>query len=246
MRTEIFVNLFQVVSRFTYLLSTMRRNSTQKAKPLRAVRGSAQLRNAKGVRREVNTQGMTLYSSPRTIMPAQYNARLKYLIEVVNTGIGNTQASIQFRSEAYDVDPAFASTAMPGFTEFAGFYQRYRTTRLGYKFSAANQEAFSMAVIHGFSATTIGAASLNLQYAGNPLFQTGMLGPATGQNRQVFQDERSVSDIVGTKQPIYDDLYTGSTTSATLAKWNSLLLLWCCCTGLLDRFRLFSGCRDHT
>jgi hypothetical protein len=150
-------------------------------------------------------------------MPAQYNARLKYLIEVVNTSVGGVQASLQYRSEAYDVDPSLATTAMPGFTEFAGFYQRFRCTRFGYKFSVSNQESFSMAVIHGFSSTAIGASALNLQYAGNPLFNTAMLGPATGQNRGVFQDEKSVVDIVGTKQPLMDDLYTGSTTAATLA-----------------------------
>lgn len=205
-------------SRFTYLLSTMRRNSTQKANPLRAGRGSAQLRNAKGVtKHRLVQQGLIMYKSPRTVMPTQYNTRLKYLVYDVVTNVGGVQASVRFRNEAYDVDPALASTAMPGFAELAAFYQRYRTLRLGYKFSAGNAEAFNIVVLHGFAKTSIAAASLNLQYAGNPYFQTAILGPATGQNRGIFQQERSVVDIAGTEQALYDDIYTGSTTSATLA-----------------------------
>jgi hypothetical protein len=151
------------------------------------------------------------------IMPPQYNARLRYTIETVLTNVGAVQTSLQYRTECFDVDPNFASTAMPGFTEFAAFYQRYRVLNLGYKFSVANQEAFSVAVIHGSSALAIAAGSLNIQYAGNPLFTTGLLGPASGQNRAVFTRSSSIVSIVGTKQPLVDDLYTGSTTSATLA-----------------------------
>jgi hypothetical protein len=150
-------------------------------------------------------------------MPAQYNTSLKYIIETVVTSVGALQTSNQYRTEAYDVDPGFASTAMPGFTELAAFYQRFRALRIGYKFSVANQEAFSVACIHGFSALAISSASLNIQYGGNPLFSTAMLGPATGMNTKTFQAKKSVSEIVGTSQPLYDDLYTGSTTAATLA-----------------------------
>jgi hypothetical protein len=150
-------------------------------------------------------------------MPSQYVTNLKYLVAYVVTGVGTTQTSVQYRTEAYDVDPALASTAMPGFTELAGVYQRFRALRMSYKFSAANQEVFPMIVLHGFSATAISAASLNLQYAGNPLFSTGMLGPLTGQDRGTFSKSAAITQIVGTKQPLYDDLYTGSTTSATLA-----------------------------
>jgi hypothetical protein len=106
---------------------------------------------------------------------------------------------------------------MPGFTEFANFYQRFRTVRIGYKFSVANQEAFGVVFIHGFNPVSVASGSLNLQYAGNPLFQTSIVGPATGMNVHTFIGSRTVADIAGTPQALYDDIYTGSTTSSTLA-----------------------------
>jgi len=150
-------------------------------------------------------------------MPDEFDTKLKYIVQDVVTNVGGNVASIRFRSEAYDVDPALASTAMPGFAEFALFYARFRTLGLRYKFSAANQEAFSLSVIHGFSNSSIASGSLTIVFAGNPLMHTKILGPATGQNVGVFQQSASVVKISGTGQPLYDDLFTGSTTSATLA-----------------------------
>lgn len=161
--------------------------------------------------------GLTMYKSVRPMMPEEFDTRLTYVVQDVVTNVGGNVASIKFRSEAYDVDPALASTAMPGFVEFAGFYARYRTLALRYKFSAANQEAFSLTVIHGFSNSSIASGSLVIGFAGNPLMHTKILGPATGQNVGVFQQKKTVVKISGTSQPLYDDLYTGSTTSATLA-----------------------------
>jgi len=194
----------------------MSKQQRRPAKVLRASRQQRRSRNASGVMSEPKSGGLVLYKSPRVVMPATYTTKLRYLLNTVLTGVGNTQASNQYRSEAYDVDPAFASTAMPGFTEMAAIYQRYRTLRLSYKFTCANQEAFPVTIIHGFSAISISAASLNYQYAGNPLFSTAILGPLTGQCRGIFRKSAAVTQIVGTKQPLYDDLYTGSTTSATL------------------------------
>jgi len=191
-------------------MSNQRRRS---AKPLRVVRQKSQSRNPPQ-RRLV---GMTMYRSVRPVMPQEFDTRLKYLVQDVVTNIGGVAASVKFRTEAYDVDPALASTAMPGFAEFAAFYARYRTLAMRYKFSAANQEAFSLTVIHGFSNSSIASGSLSIGFAGNPLMSSSILGPATGMNTKVFSRKASVVAIAGTQQPLVDDLYTGSTTSATLA-----------------------------
>lgn len=157
------------------------------------------------------------YKSPRVVMPEEFDTTLHYIVQDVVTAVGGQLASIRFRTEAYDVDPAIASTAMPGFAEFAAFYQRFRTLELGYKFSCANQEAFSLTMIHGYSTSSISSGALAITYAGNPLFSSSILGPATGMNTKTFMNNKSVVQIAGTSQPLYDDLYTGSTTSATLA-----------------------------
>lgn len=173
--------------------------------------------NNKGTTRLVRGQGAIMYKSPRMIMPAQYVTSLSYLVDYIVTAVGASQTSIQYRTEAFDVDPALGSTAMPGFAEMATFYQRYRPLRMSYQFDVANQEAFTMAYLHGFSNSAISAASLNLQYAGNPTFKTAVVGPATGMNTKTFRGSTTVVNLRGTQQPLFDDLFTGSTTSATLA-----------------------------
>jgi hypothetical protein len=193
----------------------MARKRTRNAKPLRAVRGGSRSRRTTQSARSLAVSPM--YKSPRAVMPSEFTTTLKYIVQDVVTNVAGTKASIRFRSEAYDVDPAIASTAMPGFVEFAGFYARYRTLALGYKFSVSNQEAFSMSVIHGFSTTSIASGSLNIEYSGNPLFRTQMLGPATGEGQAVLSGKKSIVQISGTNQALFDDIYTGSTASATLA-----------------------------
>lgn len=193
----------------------MPRNSSRKAKSLRATRQGESVKKPRGA--NPRNQSMTMWRSPRTVMPVEFDTTLKYIVQDVVTNIGAASASIKFRTEAYDVDPALASTAMPGFAEFAAFYARYRTLRLMYKFSAANQEAFPVTIIHGYSNSSIASGSLSIGFAGNPLMSTSILGPLTGMNTKVFRGNRSVVDIAGTIQPLVDDLYTGSTTSATLA-----------------------------
>lgn len=191
----------------------MSKQQRRPAKSLRATRQKRQLRN----RLPARNAGMTMYKSPRTVMPDEFDTKLKYLTFEVLTNVGGTTASLRFQSEAYDVDPALASTAMAGFTEFANFYQRYRTLALRYKFSVANQENFSVSILHGFNALSIASGSLGITYAGNPLFTTSILGPLTGMGTRTYTKKASVTKIVGTAQPLFDDLYTGSTTSATLA-----------------------------
>jgi hypothetical protein len=150
-------------------------------------------------------------------MPSEYDTVLIYTVQDTVTNAAGFAASIRFRNEAYDVDPALGSTAMPGFAEFAAFYARYRSLGIGYDFSVANQEAFSLTLLHGFSTTSIASGSLSLAYAGNPLFSSTIIGPLTSNNTKRFRNKKSIGQISGTNQYVFDDLYTGSTTSATLA-----------------------------
>lgn len=170
-----------------------------------------------------------MYNSPRMVMPPEYDTVLRYTVQDVVTNAGGVRASIRFGTNAYDVDPTLASTAMPGFAEFAQFYARFRTLAIKYKFSAANQEAFNITVIHGFSNSAIASGSVNIEYAGNPLMKTAILGPLTGQNRGTFTQKATVAKITGTQQPLFDDLYTGSTTSSTMVasatKWAYFALI---------------------
>jgi hypothetical protein len=158
-----------------------------------------------------------MYKSPRAVMPPEYDTNLYYTVQDTVTNAAAFLASIRFSTEAFDVDPTLGSTAMPGFTEMAGFYARFRTLGMGYKFSCANQEAFSVTLLHGFSTTSVASGALVHTYSGNPLFGSSIVGPLTGFNTKTFRDFKSCGAISGTNQYLFDDLYTGSTASATLA-----------------------------
>jgi len=130
--------------------------------------------------------------------------------------VGATQYTNIFRTEMFDIDTSFGTTACPGFTELSTLYARYRVLSWSYKFSFSNLEAFPMTLLTGFSNSNIGTASLGITYAGNPLFKCAELGDRIGNGIKTLRGRASVVKIVGTKQPLYDDLYTGSTLSATL------------------------------
>jgi hypothetical protein len=162
-------------------------------------------------------------------MPQEFTSRLVYNVLNLVTNAAGFAASVRFGTNAYDVDPALGSTAMPGFTEFAGFYSRFRTMAIGYEFSLANQEAFPLSIVHGFSNDVIASGSFGLPYAGNPLMHSTMVGPLTGLNLKTLRGHKTVTAITGTQQPLFDDLYSGSTTSSTLPTASTK---WCYCAFL--------------
>jgi hypothetical protein len=172
---------------------------------------------------------LTMYNSPRIIMPAEFDVTLSYNVQTLVNNVGGLLASTRYGTNAYDVDPSIGSTAMPGFAEFAGFYAKFRTIAIGYKFSCANKESFPVTIIHGFSNSVVASGSLNIPYVGNPFWGTTIAGPLTGMCKATVFGKRSVCEITGTQQPLFDDLYTGSTTSSTLAtgstKWAYLGLV---------------------
>ncbi len=189
------------------------------AKPLRAAprRKTRVKKNQDGISLRQRT-GMTLYRSPRTIMPSEFDTTLLYTVQEVVTNNGALLASIQFSSNAYDVDSALASTAMAGFAEFAAFYARFRTIAMQYDFVYANQEAFPVSVLAGFTNLSVSSSGLGLNYSENPLFKTDMIGPLTGEGQGRMSSAMvPLTRIAGTVQPLYDDLWTGATTSNTLS-----------------------------
>jgi hypothetical protein len=162
-------------------------------------------------------EGYPMYSNPRTLVPPEFDTEMKYIVDYLIGVPAANLDSLRYTTNAYDVDPSLGSTAMAGFSEFASLYQRFRTLAIGYKFMLANKETFPVSVIAGFSAVPIAAGSLGMNYAENPLFSTSIMGGLTGQNTKIMSHSLCpLTQIVGTAQPLYDDTYTGSTTSSTL------------------------------
>lgn len=192
-----------------------RNKRTRNAKPLRAARGNRKtsvknsfLNPALGEKTVIHRMGM----AASTTVP------FKYVVQGVLNNAGGVRASNRYNTDAYDIDPSLGSTAMPGFTEWATLYQRFRPLKVRYEFEVANNEIFNIVVLSGFSAgVSVSSGSLSMTYAGNPFWKATTCGPLTGLNKIKLSDTREVADIFGTKQVLFDDLYTGSTTSSTFA-----------------------------
>lgn len=155
-----------------------------------------------------------MYRTPRIGWPQEKVVDLVYTTAYAMTSVGAANVSTKYVSEAYDVDPTVGGHVMPGFTQYANFYARYRTLAMSYEVEFANKEAFPVVCIAGFSNST--AAVVDLENCGNPLWKTKLVGALTGYNLAKLKDSRTIVEISGTKQALYDDLFTGSTTSATM------------------------------
>lgn len=155
-----------------------------------------------------------MYKSPRRAWPQEYVVDLVYTTAYNMTAVGAANASTQFCSNAFDVDPTVGGHAMPGFTQYAALYARFRTLKMAYIVEFANNEAFNLVALSGFSNST--AAVVDLENCGNALWKSAIIGPLTGFNRCKLKDSATIVAIAGTKQALYDDLFTGSTTSSTM------------------------------
>lgn len=156
-----------------------------------------------------------MYKSPRLGWPQEYVTTLKYTTLVPINNAGTTFATNFLKSNAYDVDPGFASTAMPGFGEYALIYRSFRPLAMSYSASFVNLETFPLCCACVFS--NIAGPVLSQSTLGNPLCKFAMLGAVGAQSRMTLKDSATIVAIAGTKQALYDDLYTGSTTASTLS-----------------------------
>lgn len=157
-----------------------------------------------------------MYRSPRMWMPQEYVTDLTYtsLGVLLFTGVQNTNQV--FSTDAYDVDQALGSTAMPGFTEMSAIYAKFRTLRFSYNIEYVNQELFPVMVLAGYY-NTPPPGLIDQDFAGNPLWKSTMLSSAQGGPcNKTLKDSKAVSQILGTQTYLYDDLYSGSTTAKSV------------------------------
>jgi len=165
-----------------------------------------------------SASGMKWQLPQRLAFPDSLRTRLQYSIPLQIIVGGGTTNSLRFTSNAYDVDPALGSTAMPYFTELSAVYTKFRTLGVKYNFQVTNAEAFPLAMIYGIMINSLGSTALGVNYAGNPYMHTMILSQSNGsQSTRTFQGGVSLPKLFGTNQVLFDDLFTGSTTSSTLS-----------------------------
>jgi len=197
-----------------------RQNKT--AKQLRAARRAKSFKKSK---RNGSGASGSIYEIPRQIgFPDCTRVELKYILPFQQTATGAGQInSLRMTSNAYDVDAALASTAMSYFSEYAAIYSRFLTLGMSYKFQVSNQEAYALSMIYGFMTNSVSSGSLGQNYAGNPYMHTNILSPINGaHSTMTFYGDVITEKLFGTKAALYDDLFSGSTTSSTLATANTI------------------------
>jgi len=178
-------------------------------------------RKAKAMRRyrkrkTTNNMKMTITKVPRTVEASQTRVTLMYCINESNVTSSVTQIGNYYTSFLYDVDPDSMTTAMPGFTEYAAFYKRYRVLRVGYKMDFSNREAFAVGVTCYFTNELINFGGTKpMSTIGNPLCKYAIMSGKGGLDKCSIKDSASCVAITGTKQSLYDDLYTGPTDTNT-------------------------------
>jgi hypothetical protein len=102
----------------------MRRTRGNKNKR-RGKRGNVNNRNNKG---ENYAKDLVLRGMP---MPRRITTPLTFNKQVLMNNVGFAYTNVRFNaSNAYDVDPVLGSTSVPFFTEFGGFYRRYRVHKM--------------------------------------------------------------------------------------------------------------------
>lgn len=187
------------------------------AKSLRAVR-----RRKTSVKINHNNNSAmsgNVWSIPRRLaFPDTLRTRLRYVLPFQQVLGGGTTNSLRFTSNAYDVDPALGSTAMAYFSDLANVYSRFRTLGMRYHFLCTNQEQFPNPLVHGFMTVSLGSTAVGLNYAENPYMHLTIMSDVRGGlSTRTVSASITVQKLYGTAQALYDDLFTGSTTSSTLS-----------------------------
>lgn len=166
---------------------------------------------------------------PRTICPKSVMVRLTYP-DTVSVRVPTTSPSGNWtiRGSAYDPDPSFGTGAVPGFAEWANFYNSFRIHGLGVRGQIANLESTPvMFVIVPNGGTRITNNTLNevqlYEYAGNSLAYSSTLGAITGgESVQRVEKFWHYDSILGESQWLTDDGYAANVTGNPTTMINML------------------------
>lgn len=156
----------------------------------------------------------------RDIMPPRIVTTLKYIVNRNLVNIAGTTASMQMNANGlYDVDPALASTAVPGFVEFGAFYQRYKVLKCISKCTFINRETFPVVINLGFEALAFAANGKTISYY-EMHNQKTQLVPASQTARGItLSMAKSAIEVVGDAVTTGSLNFTGSPLANPLALW---------------------------
>jgi len=167
---------------------------------------------------------LPMYRPMGLIVPDKMYSRLKYSgIQQITVAIGAAASAVRWRpSSVFDVDPLLGGTTIPGFTELAGLYGSYRTTRSNIKLEVAPQDSARVASVvvvplnvdpgSGPSAATQSSWTMN------PYAIYEITGTA-GSPNIIIKNSMSTEKIFGSKMVYFDDAFSSLVTTSPTNNW---------------------------
>ncbi len=150
---------------------------------------------------------------------------LMYVDLRVDNNAGSTYTSYRMRmNSAYDPDPALGSGALPGFTEWAGFFRNYRVLKFEIECEVTNLESNSLSIIICPSQADLGLNySTMTNLMANPYAVSHQLSPKGGLDKATMRCVIDLGKYYGnTAQWLGNDAFgaTISTNPTTLFYMN--------------------------
>ncbi len=154
------------------------------------------------------------------IMPPRILTTLKYLVgrQLVNNG--GTTASIQLNANGiFDVDPAVASTSVAGFTEFMGFYRRFRVLKVRSVCTFINNESFPLVINLGFEPTFYAANGKTIGFYEGSHQKTKLVPRTQTAAGITLSMTKTGIEVVGDPIVQFELNYTGNSGANPNALW---------------------------
>lgn len=152
--------------------------------------------------------------------PDMMTVKLRYFeptkANMNNVGFAFTNQRYRM-NDAFDVNPALASTSMVGFVELSAIYASYRVIDFAWHVTFGNKEAFPITVFTvplpqvsvdpGANATVGGTSFMMMPYA-----KSSMCGALTGNSIVHQRGHIGLTKLYGNKQVLYSDAFSSPTS----------------------------------
>jgi len=155
------------------------------------------------------------------IHPRELVVRLTFYKHLVLNAPSLNQVEVRFRpTNAFDVDPVIASTAMSGFNECAAIYEYYRVLHSSTRVTFTNLEANLPSSV-GCCPTNVdlGTSALATALYSNPNAKKTMVGPLNGTSTKTLFHRMSTQQISGFRDARINDNFTALTTGGPVDNW---------------------------
>jgi hypothetical protein len=162
-------------------------------------------------------QKMVLF---KDIVPPSVIVRLKYIVNRSLNNAGLNTASIQLRANGlYDVDPALASTPVPGFVEWMTMFQKYRVLKVNSKCIYISRDSGLNPIVNmGMGNTFHAANAKTIGYFEGSDQKTTMVS-STASNGRSLSMTRTTTYIVGDEEALAEEQYCGTNATNPVNLW---------------------------